>query len=60
LNFSNRGGALDCVEQQSQRRSRITAGSEHVGRADTAGADLSHIAFAEGVAEKKAEWDRAQ
>jgi hypothetical protein len=52
--------ALEGVEQQGQRRGRIATRSKHIGRADAAGADLSHIALAECVGEEKAERDRAQ
>ena len=52
--------SLAGVEQQRGKRDVLTAGAQHVGRADIAGADIAYVAEARSLREHKPERNRAK
>ena len=52
-------GALAPVEQQGERRRRLVAGAQHVGRADVAGADAAQVAELEDARHDQSHGQRA-
>ena len=56
----HRHGPLQCIEQQGQRRQRLAASPQDIGRADIAGTDRSDVFRSGDFRDDEAERDRTQ